>query len=146
MMIKSLQNTAPDKNYFFANKKDHHPDGVRFFAYLFSYFFHPLFISLYATYYLVFIHPGYFNGINEQGKIWILLRVAVNMIFFPLISVLLLKGVGFIDSIFLKTQRESYRCRDLAIEFGLYRLRYLKDAIQNFLDLEHDIQQHRLPI
>src|SRR6185295_9042544 len=48
----------------------------------------------------------YFNGINEQGKVWILLRVAVNMIFFPLISVLLLKGVGFIDSIFLKTQKE----------------------------------------
>jgi hypothetical protein len=104
-MIKSLQNTS-DKNHFLANQRDHHPGVVRFFAYLFSYLFHPLFISLYATYYLVFIHPGYFNGINEQGKVWILLRVAVNMIFFPLISVLLLKGVGFIDSIFLKTQRE----------------------------------------
>ncbi|MEO6329008.1 MAG: hypothetical protein ABIO55_08755 [Ginsengibacter sp.] len=37
---------------------------------------------------------------------WVILRVAVNMVFFPLISVLLLKAIGFIDSIFLKTRKE----------------------------------------
>ena len=106
MAIESLQNTASQTNYSLANKKDHHPGFVRFFAHLFSYLFHPLFISLYATYYLVFIHPGYFDGINDKGKLWILLRVANNMVFFPMVAVLLLKGVGFIDSIFLKTQKE----------------------------------------
>src|SRR5438105_810644 len=79
---------------------------VRFFAHLFSYIFHPLFIPLYVTYYLAFIHPGYFTGINPQQKMLVVLRVGYNMVFFPAITVLLLKGVGFINSIFLKTQRE----------------------------------------
>jgi len=104
-MIDSLQ-TTQNTDYNLSNTDSRYPGVVRFFAYLFSYIFHPLFIPLYAAYYLVFIHPGYFNGINDQGKLWILLRVAYNMVFFPMISVLLLKGVGFINSIFLKTQKE----------------------------------------
>jgi hypothetical protein len=35
-----------------------------------------------------------------------LLLVAINAFAFPLIAVLLLKGLGFIDSIFLKTQKD----------------------------------------
>ena len=105
-MIDSLQNSTPGTNYNLLNNDFRHPGIVRFFAHLFSYVFHPLFIPLYAAYYLVYIHPGYFNGISDQGKLWILLRVASNMVFFPLVSVLLLKGVGFINSILLKTQRE----------------------------------------
>ena len=104
-MIKSLQ-TGTEPNYNFLNNSVQYPAIVRFFAYLFSYLFHPLFIPLYATYYLVFIHPDYFSGISDKGKLWILLRVAYNMVFFPMVSVLLLKGVGFINSIFLKTQKE----------------------------------------
>jgi len=98
--------TTQNTNYSLSNDSGRYSGVVRFFAHVFSYIFHPLFIPLYVAYYLVFIHPGYFNGINDQGKLWILLRVAYNMIFFPLVSVLLLKGVGFIDSMFLKTQRE----------------------------------------
>ncbi|MEP6596461.1 MAG: hypothetical protein ABJA71_10975 [Ginsengibacter sp.] len=98
--------TTPDTNYSLPNNNFRYSGIVRFFAHLFSYLFHPLFISLYATCYLVFVNPGYFNGINKQGKLWILLRVANNMVFFPMVAVLLLKGVGFIDSIFLKTQKE----------------------------------------
>lgn len=82
------------------------PIVARFFAHLISFLFHPLFIPLYVTYYLAFHHPAYFNGITRKEKIWELLRVAVNMVFLPAVSVFLLKGVGFIDSIFLKTQRE----------------------------------------
>lgn len=103
--MNNLQNT-PGASYALSNGPAHYPVILRFFAHLFSYIFHPLFISLYATYYLAFIHPGYFNGISENGKIWVLLRVANNMVFFPAILVLLLKRVGFIDSIFLKTQKE----------------------------------------
>ena len=89
-----------------SNGPVHHPATTRFLAHFFSYVFHPLFIPLYVTYYLAFMHPGYFNGISENNKIWVLLRVANNMVFFPAMLVLLLKGVGFIDSIFLKTQKE----------------------------------------
>lgn len=79
---------------------------VKTLAHFFSYVFHPLFIPLYVTYFLTFIHPGYFSGFSVQQKSWLLIRVAYIMIFFPLITVLLLKGLGFINSIFLKTQKD----------------------------------------
>lgn len=75
-------------------------------AWIISILFHPLFISAYVGYYLIFIHPHYFSGFNSAQRLMVLLRIIVNMIVFPLISVLLLKGVGFIDSIFLKTQKD----------------------------------------
>ena len=36
----------------------------------------------------------------------VVLRLGINMVVYPLISVLLLKGVGFIDSVLLKTQKD----------------------------------------
>lgn len=75
-------------------------------AQFFSYIFHPLFIPVIATWYLAFIHQRYFTGIPPQEKLFILIRVAFNTIFFPAITILLLKAVGFINSILLKTQRE----------------------------------------
>ena len=87
-------------------EKNNYPAPVRFFAHLFSYIFHPLFIPLYVTFFLVFIHTTYFVGIDTREKIWLLIRVSYSMIFFPLVTVLLLKGLGFIDSVFLKTQRD----------------------------------------
>jgi len=83
-----------------------HNPLVVFFAKVFSYIFHPLFISLYATWYLVFVHHNYFAGFGEKAKTWVMLRVLLNMVFFPSVTVLLLKGVGFIDSIFLKKQKD----------------------------------------
>ncbi|MEP6596778.1 MAG: hypothetical protein ABJA71_12570 [Ginsengibacter sp.] len=79
---------------------------VRIVAHLFSYIFHPLFIPVIVTGYLAFIQPGYFTGIPAGERVYILIRVAYNTIFFPALTVLLLKGLGFISSIFLKTQRE----------------------------------------
>jgi hypothetical protein len=49
---------------------------------------------------------AYFIGIPPHEKSFIVLRVAFNTIFFPALTVLLLKSLGFIKSIFLKTQRE----------------------------------------
>ncbi len=83
-----------------------HSGIVIFFAKVISYVFHPLFIPLYVGWYLVFIHHGYFAGFGEKAKNWVMLRLFLNMVFFPALSVLLLKGVGFIDSIFLKKQRD----------------------------------------
>ena len=73
---------------------------------IFSWIFHPLFIPLYITYFIAFIHPYYFTGIEESFKWLLLIRVAVNMVVFPALTVLLLKAVGFISSIFLKSQKE----------------------------------------
>lgn len=87
-------------------ERNHYPAPVRFFAHLLSYIFHPLFIPLYVTFFLVFIHTTYFVGFGIKEKIWLLVRVSYTMIFFPIVTVLLLKGLGFIDSVFLKTQRD----------------------------------------
>lgn len=75
-------------------------------AHIFSWIFHPLFIPLYITYFIAFMHPRYFTGLEESFKWLLILRVAVNMVVFPALTVLLLKAVGFISSIFLKSQKE----------------------------------------
>lgn len=82
------------------------PLMLRLFAQFISYIFHPVFIPAYVTYFLVFIHPAYFVGIDPATKISFFRSVVINMVFFPLVTVLLLKAVGFIDSVFLKTQKD----------------------------------------
>lgn len=82
------------------------PAVIRFFAHLFSYIFHPLFIPLYITWFLVFVHTSYFVGYGDGQKLFMLARIALNMVFFPLITVFLLKGLGFISSVFLRTQKD----------------------------------------
>jgi hypothetical protein len=84
---------------------EHNP-AVKIFAHLFSYIFHPLFIPVYVTWFLTFIHPEYFIGFNAHQKWWLVIRVAYTMVFFPLVSVLLLKALGLSRSIFLRTQKE----------------------------------------
>lgn len=78
----------------------------KIFGYLFSYLFHPIFIPLYVTLFLLFVHPSAFAGFSFIEKKKTILIVALNLVFFPLISVGLLKAVGFIDSIFLRTQKD----------------------------------------
>ncbi len=82
------------------------PVILKVLAHFFSFIFHPLFIPVIATWFLAFIQPGYFTGITPQEKTLIVIRVALNTIFFPALTVLLLKALGFIKNIFLKTQRE----------------------------------------
>ena len=104
--MERLQNISLKEEASSPTRAFHQPRAIRFFAYLFSVLFHPLFIPLYVACYLAFVHPGYFNGITERAKLWVLLRIAVNMVFLPAISVFLVKKVGFIDSIFLKTKKD----------------------------------------
>jgi hypothetical protein len=79
---------------------------VRLFGQFFSYIFHPLFIPVYLTAVLVYIHPYYFVAAEPKGKLLIIIRVFVTLCFFPAFTVLLLKLLGFVDSIFLRTQKE----------------------------------------
>ena len=79
---------------------------VRFMAYLFSVVFHPLFIPLYVVWFLIIFHPSYFSGFGPFEKNKLLFTTALNTVFFPLLSVLLMKGLGFIQSIFLQTRED----------------------------------------
>jgi len=82
------------------------PSMVRLLAKFISYIFHPLFIPLYITYFIIQIHSYQFAGINDWVNLRTLLQVFVNCTFLPLASILLLRALNFIDSVFLKTQKD----------------------------------------
>ena len=75
-------------------------------AHFFSYVFHPLFLPLYVIGFFVFVHPSYFSGFSDYDKYKVLFTTILNTIFFPAFSVLLMKGLGFIKSIFLHTPQD----------------------------------------
>ena len=79
---------------------------IKLLAKFISYVFHPLFIPLYITYFIIEIRSYQFAGINEWVSLRTLLQVFVNCTFLPLASILLLRALNFIDSVFLKTQRD----------------------------------------
>ncbi len=79
---------------------------IRFFAHLFSFIFHPLFVPFYVVAFLVYYHPSYFSGFGDYTKMKLLLTTALNTVFFPAFAVLLMKGLGFIKSVFLRTQQD----------------------------------------
>lgn len=80
--------------------------AIKALAFVFSVIFHPVFIPVIAVAYLAFIHQGYFIGMPQKEKVMILVRVGVNTLFFPMITVLLLKGLGFIKSIMLRDKKD----------------------------------------
>ncbi len=75
-------------------------------ANFFSYIFHPAFIPIYVITFLVYFHPSYFSGFSAKAKLQTLIISAVNLVFFPLLSVLLLRALGFLDSIYLHTRKD----------------------------------------
>lgn len=93
----SLKEPASDETLF-------HP-VIRIAARILSYIFHPVFIPVYISWFLIFINP-LFPAINAADKWILLLRFVVMYTVFPLITVLLAKGLGFIQSVYLKTQKD----------------------------------------
>ena len=82
------------------------PFLIKWLATFISYVFHPLFIPLYITYFIIQIRSYQFAGISEWVSLRTLLQVFVNCTFLPLTSILLLRALNFIDSIYLKTQKD----------------------------------------
>jgi hypothetical protein len=80
--------------------------ALRIAARIISYLFHPLFIPVYVSWFLVYLQPYLFSSFNKWDKALVILRFFVMYTLFPLITVLLAKGLGFVSSIQLKTQRE----------------------------------------
>jgi hypothetical protein len=75
-------------------------------AKIISFLFHPLFIGVLMMYYITYIHPTLFIAVSEQAKFFKFLTFVVNNVMFPVLVVLLLKGLGFATSIQLGTQKE----------------------------------------
>ena len=82
------------------------PYIIRKAAKLVSYIFHPVFVPVYLVYFIIYIHPYAFAGISALLKSETLITAFVCFTFFPLVTVLLLRGLKFIPSIELKTRQD----------------------------------------
>jgi hypothetical protein len=79
---------------------------VSILAQVFSVVFHPLFIPFYVIGFLINYHPSYFSGFSFYAKFEIMRSVFVNTILFPAFALLVMKGLGFVRSVFLHTQQD----------------------------------------
>ncbi len=82
------------------------PMFLRVIAKIISYIFHPLFIPTYIFLWLASRFPFEFAGITPIGLFFRKITVFWMTAFFPAFSVFLLWRLKFIDSIFLKTQKD----------------------------------------
>lgn len=78
---------------------------IRVAARIISFVFHPLFIPVYLSWFLIYINP-LFPAIHSGDKWILLLRFVVMYTVFPLVTVFLAKGLGFVQSVYLKTQKD----------------------------------------
>lgn len=82
------------------------PAALKVAANLLSYIFHPLFVPVYIAWFLISIQPYLFASFSAWEKTVVLLRFFIMYSFFPLVTVLIAKGLGFIDSVYLKTKKD----------------------------------------
>jgi hypothetical protein len=82
------------------------PMIIRIFAHLVSYFFHPLFIPIYITCFLLFVHPLLFAGYESRAKMNLVATVFVNLTLLPAVTVFLCWRLKFINNIYMNTQKE----------------------------------------
>jgi hypothetical protein len=80
--------------------------GLRFPAKVISYLFHPMFMPVVMAIVISYLNKSEFVGTTPAERGNFLLNIVLNTIFFPLLTTLLLKALGFIESIQLKTNKE----------------------------------------
>ncbi|MDB5197624.1 MAG: hypothetical protein JWP88_1995 [Flaviaesturariibacter sp.] len=82
----------------------YHP-VLRFLAKGISVLFHPLFIPIYLLLFTLYLSPVAL-ALAPAAKFRLSLSFGAMYILFPLVTVLLAKGLGFIDSILLRSQKD----------------------------------------
>lgn len=78
---------------------------IRIAAKIISYLFHPLFVPVYIGLFFIYEVRLFNDRTDWQNKI-ILIQFIVYYTFFPLMVTLLAKALGFIQSVYLKTQKD----------------------------------------
>lgn len=79
---------------------------MRLLAQLISVLLHPVFMPLYSCLLLYNLSPQLFAAVPPKNLYGWLGMVLINTLMFPLVLMGLLKGLGFIQSIFLKETKE----------------------------------------
>lgn len=82
------------------------PLYLRVIAAFISYLFHPLFIAVYVSAYMIFLHPYSFAVFDEKQKMIRLFSIFFITCFLPAFTVFLLWRLKFAESIMLRTQKE----------------------------------------
>lgn len=77
-------------------------------AQIISVLFHPLLLPTYTFFYLMCINPYIVGGWQSPQMKIALIQVFVNSFMFPVLFMLLLKGLGFVDNLELKTREERF--------------------------------------
>ena len=78
---------------------------IRIVAKIVSYLFHPLFVPVYIGLFFIYEARLFNDRTDWQNRI-ILIQFFVYYTFFPLMTTLLAKALGFIESVYLKTQKD----------------------------------------
>jgi hypothetical protein len=82
------------------------PLVLRLVAKLISIIFHPVFVPVYLVLFLVYIHPYVFAGFSNWDRSKVIIQAVMMFTFFPIVTVSLLKGLKFIQSFQLTTQKD----------------------------------------
>ncbi len=82
------------------------PASLRIPAMVFSYLFHPVFVPTIMTFVLYKLAPTSFAGLSAANFSRLLLMIFVVTAFFPIITTLLTKAVGFIGSIHMHDAKD----------------------------------------
>lgn len=96
----------PGINVSATGKNQQYNAVIRFFAHLFSFIFHPLFIVSYIMALLVFVHPLLFAGFEDRFKLFRFIAVFFSSAFLPVFSIFLLWRLRFIPSMLLRSSRD----------------------------------------
>lgn len=114
-----------------------HPKWLQLFAKFISLVFHPLFIPVYVTLYLLFVHPYLFAGFPDLLKLQRASSIFFNMTFIPGFAVFLMWQLKLIDSLQLKTPKERIIPYASAIIFyfwGWYAMSRQPDNPEAFIN------------
>jgi hypothetical protein len=71
-----------------------------------SFVFHPLFVGIMMMFFITYLHPTFFIAVSAKAKLFKFLTFVNNNFVFPVLIVLLLRGLGFSQSVLMKTQKE----------------------------------------
>ena len=82
------------------------PLAVRVVGNIISWVFHPVFVPMMVVAFMVHIHPYLFAGFTPFQKFKVMASGFLCFTFFPIVTVLLLKGLKFIDTIYLNSQKD----------------------------------------
>lgn len=115
------------------NSIEKFPTAILVISRVFSVLFHPLFIGVYMAAFMLFIHPTYFLGFSEKAKMLKLLTVINNNVFFPLLVVALLRGLGFSKSYQLNSQKERIVPYIAAITFFFWTYYVFRSQPENHI-------------